>query len=189
MSERDRANLNFENAARERFSFLIELGFLEVESSPTLIRYRKGSVEVDVYHGRRSYEIGAGVSYLGTRYAMADIIRAVDPTAAKAYRDPIASTTESVIAGLDELGTFVERYCLIALQGDSEFFSTLEGKRKVWVEEYWLDSLASQLRPQADDAFRQGDYSKAAELYARFRSCLSPAEVKKLTLAEKRSRR
>jgi hypothetical protein len=189
VSEQDRKNLDFENAARQRFTFLNELGFSEVEALPTLLRYQKGSVEVDVYHGRRSYEIGAGVSHLGSRYAIAEIIRSVDSTAAKNYRNPIASTREGVVAGLEELRSQMHRYGSAALQGDPKFFSVLKEKQKVWAEEYWLDGLTSQLRPQADEAFRRGDYSKAAELYARIRSRLGPAELKKLTLAEERSRR
>lgn len=187
MPAQDRAHLNFESAVRERFAFLNDLGFSEVESLPTLVRYRKDGVEVDVYHGRQSYEIGAGIAYLGTRYEMAEIIRVGDPAAAKRYRNAVTSTTEGVVAGLEELRSLLMRYGVSALRGDSQFFSILEEKHKVWVEEYWLDVLADQLRPQADEAFHRGDYLMAAELYARIRSCLSPAEIKKLALAEERS--
>jgi len=83
MVTQNRAVLNFELIARNDFAFLSELGFSEIESSPTLIRYHKGDVELDVYHGRQSYEIGAGVSYLGTRYSLVEIIRATDPETAK----------------------------------------------------------------------------------------------------------
>lgn len=186
MSEQDRAHLNFEAVAREQFAFLNELCFSEIEALPTLICYRKDDVEVDVYHGRRSYEIGAGISYLGTRYAMAEIIRAVDPEAAKRYGGALTSTAEGVVAGLEELSSLMQRYGAAALRGDPQFFSTLAEKHKAWVEDYWLDGLARQLRPQADEAFHRGDYSKAAELYARIRDRLSPTEVKKLALAEKR---
>jgi len=186
MPEQDRAHLNFESAARERFGFLNDLGFSEIEAHPTLIRYRKDGVEVDVYHGRLSYEIGAGISYLGTRYAMAEIIRAVDPEAAKRYGGALTSTAEGVVAALEELSSLMKCYGVAALRGDPQFFSTLEEKHKIWVEDYWLDGLARQLRPQADEAFHRGDYSKAAELYARIRDRLSPAEIKKLALAEKR---
>ncbi|MFH1816257.1 MAG: hypothetical protein ABIF28_19095 [Pseudomonadota bacterium] len=187
-SAQDRVHLTFESAARERFAFLNDLGFSEVESLPTLVRYRKDGVEVDVYHGRQSYEIGAGISGFGTRYAMAEVIRTADPATAKRYRNAVATTPEGVVAGLEELGSLMKRYGIAALRGDPQFFSALEEQRKSWSEEYALDVLADQLRPQADEAFRRGDYSTAAELYARIRSRLSPAETKKLTLAEERSR-
>ncbi len=189
MSEQDREQLNFEGATKKAFAFLNELGFFQVESLPTLVRYQKDDVEIAVHHGRLSYEIGADISYLGKQYALAEIVRAVDPDAAKRCGNLMASTTEGVAMGLDELGSLMKRYGVAALRGDPQFFSTLEEKRKVWVEEYWLDGLARQVRPQAEEAFRLGDYAKAAELYARVRSRLSPAETKKLQLAEERSKR
>jgi hypothetical protein len=90
---------------------------------------------------------------------------------------------------LEELGSLLKRYGASAVRGDPHFFSTLEEKRKVWVEEYWLDGLARQVRPQAEEAFRLGDYTKAAELYSRFRSRLSSVEAKKLEFAEGRAKR
>lgn len=188
MDTQDRSQLHFVRKAQESFLFLIDEGFTEVEASPTLIRYRKGDVEVDVYHGRKSYEIGGGVTISGTRYAMSEIMRARDPVAAKAYRNTVATTPERVVVGLEELSALMQRYGSAALCGDSLFFSALEKQRIRWAEEYALDVLADQLRPQAEDAFRRGDYSKAAELYDRIRGRLSPAEAKKLTFAEERSR-
>ncbi|WP_186406968.1 hypothetical protein [Candidatus Accumulibacter aalborgensis] len=185
--EQDRAHLNFQSAVREKFAFLNDLGFSEIEALPTLVRYRKDDVEVDVYYGRQSYEIGAGISYLGARYEMADIIRAMDADAAERYGGAMASRMEGVVAGLEELGSLIKRHGVAALRADPQFFSTLEEKREIWRKDYWLDGLARQLRPQADDAFHRGDYSRAAELYARIRDRLSPAEIKKLTFAEQRS--
>jgi hypothetical protein len=153
------------------------------------VRYQKDGVEIAVYHGRQSYEIGAEVSYLGRQYNLADIVCIVDPDAAKRCRRLMASTTEGVVLGLNELGSLMKRYGVAALQGDPQFFSTLEEKRKVWMDEYWLDILASQVRPQAEEAFRLEEYAKAAELYARIRSRLSPGETRKLQLAEERSER
>ena len=189
MATPDRSHLNFERQVREAFAFLSDLGFSETEALPTLVRYRHDDVEVDVYYGRQSYEIGAGVTGFGIRYAMSEIIRAVDPETAKRYRNAMATTQEAVAAGLEELSSLMKRYGTAALRGDPQFFSTLKEQRKLWSEEYALDVLADQLRPQADEAFRRGNYSTAADLYARIRSRLSPAEVKKLALAEERRKR
>jgi hypothetical protein len=189
MANEDRIHLNFESVAREKFAFLNGLGFLEVEASPTLIRYRKGDVEVDVYHGRQSYEIAAGISYLGVRYQFSDFIRAVDPIFAKQYRHAQASTVDGVFSGLEDLSTLMQRYGNKAFQGDPTFYSELEKKHQVWLDEYWLDQLAHQLRPKAEAAFHQGDYASAVELYSRIQARLSPAEIKKLALAERRCKR
>lgn len=182
----DRSNLKFEEKVRKAFAFLSELGFYEVEALPTLVRYRKGGVEVDVYHGRQSFEIGAGVTAFGTRYAISEIIRATDPEASKRFHYSATTTPEGVVSGLKELSSLMKRYGRAVIEGDSKFFSMLENKRKLWAEEYALDVLAEQLRPQADEAFRRRDYSKAADLYSRIRKRLSPTEIKKRSLAEER---
>lgn len=186
MNASDRAHLNFENEARKAFAFLGDLGFSEIEALPTLVRYRKGSVEVGVYHGRQSYEIGAGITAFGTRYAISEIIRHIAPEAEKHFRYPATTTPEGVFAGLDQLSSLMKRYCRSALDGDPQLFSILESERKSWSEEYALDVLADQLRPQADEAFRQRNYAKSAELYSRIRDRLSPAEIKKLSIAAER---
>ena len=184
----DRSSLHFARKVRAAFAFLIEMGFVEVEALPTLVRYRKGDVEVDIYHGRQSYEVGAGVTTSGTRYAMSEIVRAVDPDAAKGYRNAVATMPAGIAAGLEELATLMQRYGSGALGGERDFLAALEKQREQWSEAYALDVLADQLRPRAEDAFRRGDYSQAAELYGRIRDRLSPVEVKKLMLAEERRR-
>lgn len=182
----DRSSLNFEEKVRRAFAFLRELGFSEIEALPTLVRYQKGDVEVDVYHGRQSFEIGAGVSGFGTRYAMSEIIRAVDLNVAKHYRYAATTTPEGINAALEELSSLMKQHGREAIEGNPKFFSMLENQRKLWSEEYALDVLSEQLRQKADEAFRQKDYAKAADLYSRIRKRLSPAELKKFSLAEKR---
>lgn len=189
MNATDRPDLHFEWKAARAFSFLEDEGFMQVEVLPTLVRYRSGDIEVDVYHGRQSNEIGAGITGLGTRYAMSEVIRATDPEAAKGYRNAVATSPEGVDAALEELSSLVRRYGAAALQGDLLFFAMLEEQRKQWSAEYALDVLVDQVRPQAETAFRRGDYAKAAELYARIRPRLSPAEIKKLQIAEERRER
>ncbi|MBL8483159.1 MAG: hypothetical protein JNJ60_13245 [Rhodocyclaceae bacterium] len=168
--------------------FLTDEGYAAVDQLPTLVRFRKGDVEVDIYHGRQSYEIGGGISVAGTRYSISELMRVSDPEAAARYRNAAATTPEAVTAALTALSALLRPYCLAASRGDPQFFSRLENQRKQWAEQLALDVLARQLRPQAEDAFRRGDYPKAAELYGRIRQCLSPAEAKKLALAEKRSK-
>ncbi len=186
--EMERKNLNFANLVKERFSFLSDIGFVEVESLPTLVLYRNNGIDVDVCHGRQSYEIGFGISHQGIRYSLSEFIRIADPEFSKQYRDPTATTQEVLAEGLTKIAELAKRYCIKAIRGDLTFFSMLESQRKLWVEKYALDVMAEQLRPKADEAFRLGKYREAAELYKRIESCLSPAEIKKLTISEERSK-
>lgn len=183
----DRANLHFERKVRVAFKFLEDIGFVEVEALPTLVRYFKTGVEVDVYHGRQSYEVGAGITGFGTRYAMSEIIRASDQEAAKRYRSAVVTKEEGLAESLEELSLQMKRYGIPALQGNSEFFSSLNNQRKQWLEEYALDVLAEQLRPQAHKAFQRGDYSIAVELFSRIQARLSTAELKKMAIAKARA--
>lgn len=186
MGESDRSSLDFVRHVRRAFAFLAELGFSEIEALQTLVRYRKGQVGVDVYHGRQSYELGVDVSAFGTQCTISEIIRVEDPEAEERFRYPAATTSEGVVVGLDELGSLMKRYGRLALDGDPKFFSKLEDQRAAWAKEYALDVLARQLRPQANEAFRKGDYAAAADLYSRILKRLSPAELKKLDIAESR---
>jgi hypothetical protein len=183
----DRSALQFPQRARDAFQFLTDAGFAVVETSPTLVRYSKDEVEIDIYHGRQSYEIGGGVTLAGTRYAMSEIIRSADFELANRYRDSVATTPDEIDVGLERLAGLM-RYCnLGVLRAEQQFIATLERLRTKWAEEYALDVLAVQLRPQADEAFRRGAYEEAAKLYGQFRERLSSAEAKKLSLAQKRS--
>jgi hypothetical protein len=86
-------SIDFSKKAREVFAYLFENGFLETEAAPTFIRYRKDGIEVDIYHGRQSYEIGAGVSADGERFSLSEIIRMSDQEFADQYRNHVATAT------------------------------------------------------------------------------------------------
>lgn len=184
---RERWRLNFVDAVRKQFAFLGEYGFTETESLPTLVRYRKGDLEIDVYHGRQSFEVGFGITHQGKRYSLSEFICVADPAAGERYRNEAARTPDGVAEILTHLQQSVKRYGERALQGDVEYFSALDAQGKLWRERYALDVLAGQVRPKAEAAFRDGDYQRAAELYEKIRPCLSAVELKKLTFARKRA--
>ena len=187
MSFEDRTDLHFARKVRGAFLFLQEMGFAEVEAASALVLYRKDDVEVDVYHGRQSYEVSAGVTAFGVRYSMSELIRTADTAAAQTYRSTVATTSEGIADGLAELCSLMKSYGGDALKGDRQFFSKLAKQREQWSEDYALDVMAGQLRPQAEEAFRRGNYAMAAELYARIEGRLTQTEVKKLAFAKSRS--
>lgn len=184
--EPERTRLNFADAVSRSFAFLTDLGFSQVESSPTFVRYRKGGVEADVYHGRQSYELGFEIGRDEVKYSMSELIRAADPETARQYRNFIATTQGALTEGLARLQGLIKRYGQRALQADPAFFVALGNQRKAWAEGYALEVLEGQLRPKADEAFRRGNYREAAELYERIQSRLTPTELKKLAIARER---
>jgi hypothetical protein len=189
MDASDRTYLNFAEKTKKAFAFLGEIGFSEIEVLPTLVRYRKRGVEVDVFHSRQSYEIGAGVTVFGIRFSISEIIEASDPEAFKKFRYAMTTTPEGVAMALKELSSLLERYGNKVLNDDPQFISMLEKQRERNIEKLGLESLAYQLRPKASEAFQKKDYSAAAEIYSRIHKSLSSVELKKLDYAIRHSKK
>lgn len=187
MSSESRNRLNFPDNVERFFSFLLDGGFSVVDSQPTLVLFRKGEVEVDVYHGRHSHEVGVGVSAFGTRYSLSEVIRSGDPVRAESYRNMMAATPEVLVSALSEASSILQRYGARALNGEAECFAELKRNRDSWSKTYALEVMAEQVRPKAESAFHEGRYAEAAELYSKIRECLTPSEAKKLAIAESRS--
>lgn len=185
MEHIDRYSLHFIDKAKKFFGFFAELGFSEILSPPSLIKYIKDDIEIDIYHGRASYEIGMKISKAGKIYTISEIIRHKNPDVAKNFRYKVAKTETVVTAALEELVHLIQRYGNLAIHGDPKFYLDLNCERDLYLEKYALDTLASQLRPQADKAFREKNYVKATELYSRIEKNLSQTELKKLKFAKK----
>ena len=192
MNESGYSRLHFVQKVRESFAFLADEGFTEIEELSTLTRYqdeviyRNGDIGIVVFHEHYSYELGVDITVAGIRYYLSEILHASNPEAALNYRGTTATTPEVLAAIIDKLSVLMQRYGIAALRSGPHFFSMLEERREQRQEEFALDVLESQLRPQAEDAFRRKDYAKAVELYDSIRARLSPAEIKKLAFAEKR---
>lgn len=182
-----RAGLGFPEIVRRRFAFLAASGFSEVEALPTIVRYQRGGIDLNVYHGRQSYEVGLQLGREGEQYSMSELISAADPIAAEEYRNPAATTQAGLVSGVERLAELLRRYGDRALRDDPEFFAGLRRQRKSWARDYELDVRAGQIRPKAEAAFREGRYREAAELYEQIAPRLSPAEQAKLAAARKRS--
>jgi hypothetical protein len=182
-----RMRFNFAKAVTKRFMFLEGLGFSQAEAMPTIVQYRKDRLQANIYHGRKSYELGFEIIHLGQRYSISELIRITDPEAAGRYRNATATTQKSLTVGLARLEELVRRYGSEGLQGEPEFFVALDKQRTAWAKGYALEVLEGQLRPKADEAFRLGKYLEAIEIYERILPRLSRAELKKLSAARKRS--
>jgi hypothetical protein len=183
---RDRKRLNFAHLVEARFGFVLALGYSEVESNPTIVRFRKDGLTCTVYHGRRSFEIGVEIELGEERYSMSELIRSADPVMAEQYRNPTAATAVELAAGLERVANLMQRFGALALLGDPSYFAELRQQRATWSESYALDVLAEQTRPKAESAFREGRYREAAALYEKIALRLSRAEQKKLAIARKR---
>ncbi|MCA3078939.1 MAG: hypothetical protein ING71_09150 [Rhodocyclaceae bacterium] len=186
--KQSRGELNFVGAARDHFAFLKSFDFREVEALPTLLRFQKDDVEVTLYHGRRSYELGFEINWLDGSCSLCDIIRYFDSDKGSSYQNYQATTAAQIVSGLSRLSGLVRQFCGPALNCDASFFEALRQQRELWTEKYWLEMRASQVRPKAETAFRNRDYQQAAFFYDQIRACLSATELKKLALAKSRAK-
>jgi hypothetical protein len=185
----ERAKLGFREEALQAFSFLKNMGFVEVSSSPTIVKYERVDLEVNVYHGRQSYEVEFEIFHAGKRYSLSELIRLAAPAEGELYRNSVATTAIAVRDGINRVRELVRQYAMTSLQGDPETFHALDRQRNEWAEALALKTLVTSLKPKAEEAFRRGHYAQAAEIYDRIRAGLSPVEVRKADLARERATR
>ena len=185
MSQRER--LHFPKAVRQEFAFLKKYGFREIQALSTLVRFQRDEIEIRVYHGRSSYEIGLEFHYKNEEYSLGELIRISDPVALARFRYPQASTRNAVKLGVKTIGELTERYGHSALSGDMLIFARIRKCRPLWTKEFALDVLVAQVRPKAHRAFREGRYSEAVQLYGQISERLSEVERKKLAYAKSQS--
>lgn len=180
--------LDFAEAASDAFAFLREAGFDTVEASPQIVRYRKGTLEAEVFRDPQSYEVGFQIGYGDEKYSTSELIRLVDKPLADQYRDHSGKDEAELSHALVRLADLIKIYGRDEISGNQFVFATLKQQRKTWSESYALEVLADQIRPKAEEAFRNKHYAEAANLYKRIEAKLSASEIKKMILAQRRSR-
>lgn len=188
-----RTHLGFAEEVQNAFGFLVrELNYRCVAREPTFVRYESDQVFVNVYHGRASYELGVEIGRLDSPgeaqhgYTLAELMRLVDPESEAGYRYVTARTAGLVEQGVAHLSELFRRYAGAALQGEADTFAQLHEQRRRWNHEYANEVMLSQVRPQAEEAFRRKDYAEALKLFESIREGLTPSELKKLEYARKK---
>lgn len=122
----ERAEIGFPEIVRSKFAFVERLGFKVVDASATLVCYQCGRVGLEVYHGRRSYEIHLDVSRDGGRYPLSAVIGVSDPEGAEKCWIPAARDRASLEAGVQRIAELLANHGQAALEGDPHFFTSLE---------------------------------------------------------------
>ena len=186
--EIERMTSDLAASARNNFAFLLSAGFVEVESGPTLVRFQRNEIEVRIYKGRMSYEIGCEIIDGGETYYLSEFIRLADPEKADRYRQLTATTPKQTEAAVSNVSELFLQYVEGALSNPTETFLLLRKLRKKWSHDYAQEVLATIYRPKANEAFRSGRYGDAVKLYEEFEANLSPSEKAKLSYAKKNDR-
>ena len=175
--------LGFPETVMREFRFLQNQNFEIADFDVNNVQYRRESVIVNIFREPRSYEIDASFARDEDQYSLSEIIRLTDPSVATIYRSSTATTPEQVVSAVRKLAALVAQYSEGVLSGNDACFTALAKQRVTWSETYALDVREEQVRPKAEEAFRQGNYALAISLYESIRPRLTPAEEKKIEYA------
>jgi hypothetical protein len=184
--DQEREKLRFKEAVLSSFKFLDEFGFHAVEEKVTFIRFESPEVFVNVFHGRRSYELGIEIGRLKEpkeRLTIGTIIPWAGAEKTEGFGQHVmfqVSSREGVQEFVPKLAKLVEKYTIPLLRGDNDAFrSAFEFQAKKWVE-YESEVNLRDVRAKAETAWQAKDYARVAELYKSIRNYLTEIEVKRL---------
>jgi hypothetical protein len=190
----DWGQLGFVPEVLSAFSFLsTDYGFAPIRVETTFVRYESASLFVNVYHGRRSFELGVEIGLLqkspGTQedwFSIGDIMDLTGVREKHRYTFFQASTRERVTMLIPRLAEYVKEYAKPIFEGDLQIFERLEDLRGKKSDAYVKDMDLRQIRPKAEEAWHKKDYAKLVELYNSMKDDLTVVESKKLEYAQKR---
>lgn len=184
-------NVGFQNAVLQSFKWLVDYRYRVVEEKSTFIRYEGPSGYVNVYHGRSSYEVGIEVGPPGkgvvSSYSMSELIRLSNIEEARIYRNPVVTTMRSMNDFVDAQAQRLREYGQRVLTGDAGVWEELQQQKQQWAKDFATEVLLSQIRPEAERAFRDHDFKRVVDLLSAVASQLTPAERKKLDFARRKA--
>jgi hypothetical protein len=181
--------LRFREAVLREFRFLDSHGLRVSEANESYVRYSSPKVDVEIFHGRQSFEIGLCVFRDGVKYSIGELLQlrpslVTDPQLTHGFA---ATDAHAVEVGVARIASAFKLFSDAVLSDRSTFYEELDQQRMQNKHELALDSLAGQVRPMADEAFHTKDYRRAADLYEQIKERLSPSELRRLQIARSRS--
>lgn len=187
--------MGFEAAVSDLFNFLLsDYQYSVVHREPTLVRFESDKAFLNVYQGRRSYELGVELGLLsaapgspaGSSFDLREIIELLgDP--ADARLRTAATTPDVVRTLLAKLASLVKRYAGPALLSEPGIFERLAERRKFKSVEYAKRMELEDVRAEADRAWHSKDFRRVVELLEPLAEQLTPLEIKKLRYAKNRN--
>jgi hypothetical protein len=186
----DRSLLRFAEEVKDRFSFLGTLGFRRVRSEPTLVRFESSKMSINVYHGRRSFEIDLEIEPAHSpadAYSFAAILRLIDRQQLGHTRSYATHTAQGVAEGVRELAELFQQCIATGILNDSELFSRLKTQSAEWARDYAFETQLEQALKKFESAWATKDFGKVVQILAPFQEHLSQLNLKKLEYARKHS--
>lgn len=188
----DRSILRFAEQVRSRLSFLESLGFRCVRSEATCVRFESTGIGINIYHGRRSFEIDLEIEPLESSadaYSLSALLRLVGLDQAAHARSYATHTEEGVAEGVRQLAELFAQCVAIGILNDARLFPRLKLQEKELAKKYALETELFQARRKSEAAWHKKDYATVVEVLKPLRSALTKVEVRKLEFAEKQLNR
>ena len=187
----EREALGFARAVEQEFRFLVaEHGFDVVQVDVTLVRYESRNVFVNVYHGRRSYEINVELGRLDDphahRYGLRDVLVALlgVPTWPNAYFLQ-SSNRDGVQWCVATAADLVKQHYGPVLRGDATALARVAESTSERSGKYTREVVQRPVRDAAELAWHRKDLAAVARHYGLIRQDLTPFERRRLEYAEK----
>jgi hypothetical protein len=185
----------FEETAKNAFDFLVtDCEMQRTVSKKTLftrIRYRRGSLFLDVWFDTYSYEIDVATGLISKSgkercsYGMAEVLEASLGHNHKITTFYQSSTPEGVRECVQSLASVVEKHYQPVLNGDEKVFRNIDFVQAEMSEGVMREMRLANIRKEASRAWQKKDFRKVAELYGTIQLNLTPSEAKKLGYARK----
>jgi hypothetical protein len=182
----ERGRLGFAAAVSREFGFLLGLGFHLVELNDTFARYEGDHRYIQVFHGRGSYELGVEIGHWvdvdGVTHEEAFPLRDVvalrcDPVEV-GYGGTSATSAELVDRFIRKLAGWTREFAGPLLTDGDELFDELKERNAARYEAETDQWRASQLRTQADAAWRRKDFGTVVNAYSEIEKELSTVELR-----------
>ena len=189
-----RIQLGFTSEVLSAFHFLTQdYSFKCVKTDVTFVRYESESIFVNIYHGRRSYELGVEIGKLEknpyvpeSRYTIGEIMDTVGVRKDLKFTFFQSRSKDLIKKLLQKLAEYVKSYAGPILSGDLKILEKVEILQKEKSDAYIKEMNLRPIREMANMAWKQKDYVKFVGLYGPVEDDLTPVEAKKLEYARKK---
>jgi hypothetical protein len=189
-----RMQLGFTPEVLSVFHFLTQdYDFKCVKTDITFVRYESGSIFVNIYHGRRSYELGVEIGKLEKNpnvqeisYTIGEIMDFVGVRKDLKFTFFQSSNKDQIKILVRKLAEYVKSYAGPILNGDLKILEKVQILQKEKSDAYIKEMNLRHIREIADVAWKQKDYVKFLGLYSPVEDDLTPVEAKKLEYARKK---
>jgi hypothetical protein len=176
----DRSALGFNKCVKKYFNYLLsEYGYIIAKEEVTLVSFKRNKMEITIYHGRQSYEIGMEITFSDGKMAtLYEILKVMAPEDSKKIVK-MASNKKTVEISLLEISCIFKARCGDLLRDkldENRIFKKISDNRKKYSSVYQYGAL----KDKAEIAWQNKNYPEAKEIYMSISDHLDEKERRRL---------